>query len=157
MPARRASASWSPSGCASFSSKAGFFWFRTTTAARSKAQFDEEIGRVLPRGQYPIVDLAPPNHAMWHTLFPVTQLKQMPSIQNWRRTGGDLERWNNDGAPPDARGIADSRGRLMVVMLHNTDIPDGWEREGEDPEYFFRYSPDAYAVGIDVMLYAMTH
>ena len=46
---------------------------------------------------------------------------------------------------------------LMVLMLHNTDIPDGWEREGEDPEYFFRFSPDTYAIGIDAVLYAMTH
>ena len=38
-----------------------------------------------------------------------------------------------------------------------TDIPDGWEREGEDPEYFYRFSPDAYAVGINVVLYAMAH
>jgi phosphoribosylformylglycinamidine (FGAM) synthase-like amidotransferase family enzyme len=82
----------------------------------------------------------------------------MASIQTWRRTGGStLERWNEDGSAPNARGIADARGRLMVVMLHNTDVPDGWEREGEDPEYFFRFSPDAYAVGIDILLYAMTH
>ena len=44
----------------------------------------------------------------------------------------------------------------MVVMLHNTDIPDGWEREPEDPEYLYGFSPDAYAVGIDFVLYAMT-
>ena len=82
----------------------------------------------------------------------------MASIQTWRRTGGTIERWNDDGAGPDARGIADEHGRLMmVVMLHNSDIPDGWEREGEDPEYFYRFSPDSYAVGIDVMMYAMTH
>ena len=30
----------------------------------------------------------------------------------------------------------------MVVMVHNTDVPDGWEREGEDPQYFFTFSPD---------------
>jgi hypothetical protein len=60
-------------------------------------------------------------------------------------------------APPSARGIADERGRLMVVMLHNTDIPDDWEREGEEPECFYRFSPDAYAVGINIVLYAMTH
>ena len=82
----------------------------------------------------------------------------MASIQTWRRSGGGtLERWNDDGAGPDARGIADAHGRLMVVMVHNTDMPDGWEREGEDPEYFFSFSPDAYAVGINIVLYAMTH
>jgi hypothetical protein len=45
----------------------------------------------------------------------------------------------------------------MVVMIHNSDIPDGWEREAEDPQYFYKFSPDAYAVGINVVLYALTH
>ena len=95
---------------------------------------------------------------MWHTMFTVNQMPQIASIQTWRRTGGaTIERWNDDGAPPDARGIADSHGRLMVVMIHNSDIPDPWEREGEDTDYFYRFSPDAYAVGIDIVLYAMTH
>jgi hypothetical protein len=60
-------------------------------------------------------------------------------------------------APPDARGIADEHGRLMVLMVHNTDLPDPWEREGEDKDYFYRFSPDAYAVGINILLYAMSH
>jgi hypothetical protein len=45
----------------------------------------------------------------------------------------------------------------MVAMTHNTDVGDSWEREGEDKEYFHRFSPDGYALGIDVLLYAMTH
>ena len=46
----------------------------------------------------------------------------------------------------------------MVVMLHNTDIPDGWEREGEDPWYFKEFSEKkAYPLGINVVFYAMTH
>jgi hypothetical protein len=57
----------------------------------------------------------------------------------------------------EAKGIADAHGRLMVVMVHNSDIPDGWEREAEDPQYFYKFSPDAYAVGINVVLYALTH
>jgi hypothetical protein len=81
----------------------------------------------------------------------------MASIQFWRRSGGGISEHGSDSAVVDARGIADNHGNLMVVMLHNTDIPDGWEREAEDPEYFYKFSPDAYAVGIDVMLYAMTH
>ena len=60
-------------------------------------------------------------------------------------------------SPPTARGIADSKGRILVVMVHNTDLPDPWEREGEDKSYFFRFSPEAYAVGIDILLYGMTH
>jgi hypothetical protein len=134
--------------------KGGFVFVSDYWGDWAKEQFDEQIGRALPPGQFPIVDL-PLSHAMWHTLFELKNIPQMPSIQSWRRTGGNTDRGVAD--PPSARGIADERGRLMVVMLHNTDIPDGWEREGEDPEYFYRFSPDSYAVGIDIVLYAMTH
>ena len=64
----------------------------------------------------------------------------------------------NDSPHPDFRGIQDERGRLMVVMSHNTDISDTWEREGEYPrEYFDLFSPRGYAIGVNVVLYAMTH
>jgi hypothetical protein len=134
--------------------KGGFLFASDYWGPYAKEQFDEQIGLALPRGTYPIVDL-PLSHPIWSSLFDVKKVPQMPSIQSWRRGGGNTDRGVTD--PPSARGIADDRGRLMVVMLHNTDIPDGWEREGEDPEYFYRFSPDAYAVGINVMLYAMTH
>ena len=55
------------------------------------------------------------------------------------------------------RRILDRHGNVMVFMTHNTDISDAWEREGEDPRYFYQFSPKGYAVGINVMLYAMTH
>jgi hypothetical protein len=140
--------------------KGGFLFVSDYHGTDAQAQFDEEIGRVLPPGEYPIVDLTPPDHdhPLWHTMFTVTRLPQIASIQTWRRTGGStIERWNIEGAPPDARGIADAEGRLMVVMVHNSDIPDPWEREGEDTDYFFKFSPDAYAIGINVVLYALTH
>jgi Domain of unknown function (DUF4159) len=138
--------------------KGGFLLVSDYHGTYAKAQFDEEIARVLPPAKYPVVDLTPPDHPIWNTMFHLQQLPQMASIQTWRRTGGGtIERWNDDRSGPDARGITDARGRLMVVMIHNTDIPDGWEREGEDPAYFFHFSPDAYAVGIDVVLYALTH
>jgi hypothetical protein len=85
----------------------------------------------------------------------MTEVPQMPSIQSWRRSGGQTDRGVTD--PVEARAITDEKGRLMVVMMHNTDIPDGWEREGEDPQYFYQFSPNAYAAGINVFLYAITH
>jgi len=45
----------------------------------------------------------------------------------------------------------------MVLMTHNTDIADAWEREGEDHEYFNQFSPRGYAIGVNVVLYALTH
>jgi hypothetical protein len=135
--------------------KGGFVFVSDYWGPLAKEQFDQQIGRVLPREQFPIVDLHM-DHPIWHTQFEVTHVPQMPSIQSWRRSGGTFERGVGSGTQ-DARGIADEHGRLMVVMLHNTDIPDGWEREGEEHEYFLQFSPDSYSVGIDVLLYALTH
>ena len=138
--------------------KGGFLFVSDYHGQAAREQFDQQIGRVLPADHYPTVDLTPPDHPLWHMMFPVASIPQIASIQTWRRTGGStVERMNIERAPPDARGIADDHGRLMVVMVHNSDIPDHWEREGEDTDYFFRFSPDAYAIGIDIVLYALTH
>jgi hypothetical protein len=45
----------------------------------------------------------------------------------------------------------------MVLMTHNTDIGDSWEREGDDPDYFYTFSVNGYAFGINALVYAMTH
>jgi hypothetical protein len=139
--------------------KGGFLLVSDYHGSWAQEQFDDEIARVLPPGRYPTINLTPGigDHAIWHTMFNVAQLPQMASINTWRRTGDVIERWNENGAPPDARGIADDEGRLMVLMVHNTDLPDPWEREGEDKDYFFRFSPDAYAAGINIIIYSMTH
>lgn len=135
--------------------KGGFVFVSDYWGPRGRQQFDDQIGRVLPRSTYPILDLRM-DHPIWHTHFSLTDIPQMPSIQSWRRGGGgDAERGVAEGTQ-SARGIADERGRLMVVMIHNSDIPDGWEREGEEAEYFMRFSPNAYSVGINVVLYALT-
>jgi hypothetical protein len=134
--------------------KGGFMLVMDYHGTYGQQQFDDEIGRVLPRAAYPIVDL-PLDHPLWHTQFQLKDVPQMPSIQSWRRSGGKTDRGVTD--PPDARAVVDPHGRPMIVMVHNSDIPDGWEREGEDPEYFYRFSPDAYSVGINVFLYAATH
>jgi hypothetical protein len=135
--------------------KGGFIFVSDYWGEIGKEQFDDQIGRVLPRTTYPIVTL-PLNHPIWHTQFELKYIPQMSSIQSWRRSGGNTERGVQPGTVT-ARGIADGHGRLMVVMLHDTDIPDGWEREGEDREYFLRFSPDSYSTGIDILLYALTH
>jgi hypothetical protein len=138
--------------------KGGFLLVSDYHGSWGQQQFDEEIRRVLPAARFPTIDLTPPSsHALWNGMFTVTQLPQMASINTWRRTGDVIERWNEDASPPNARAIADEQGRVMVLMVHNTDLPDPWEREGEDKDYFYRFSPDAYAAGINILLYSMTH
>jgi hypothetical protein len=89
-------------------------------------------------------------------LFPVGEIEQVTNINNWLRTHNTSER-GADSPHADFRGIADAKGRLMVVMTHNTDFGDSWERENQSREFFERFSPKGYALGINVMLYAMTH
>jgi hypothetical protein len=136
--------------------KGGFAFVSDYWGPLAKDQFDSEIGRVLPRDKYPIVDL-PMGHPIWHTQFELTRLPQMSSIQSWRRSGGGTTERGVSPGTQTARAVVDAKGRIMVVMIHNDDIPDGWEREGEEKEYFLHFSPDAYSVGIDVLLYALTH
>jgi hypothetical protein len=135
--------------------KGGFVFVSDYWGPLAQEQFDQQIGRVLPPETYPVVSI-PIDHPIWHTQFELTHIPQMSSIQSWRRSGGGTTE-RGVTASVDTRGIADERGHLMVVMIHNSDIPDGWEREGEEREYFVRFSPDAYAVGIDVLLYGLTH
>jgi len=80
-----------------------------------------------------------------------------PAISQWRRSGGRTSERGSESVQVNTRGIFDEKGRLLVLMTHNTDISDTWEREGEDPEYFYRFSPDGYAIAINVMTYVLTH
>ena len=136
--------------------KGGFAFVSDYWGPLAKDQFDQQIGRVLPRESNPIIDL-PMDHPIWHTQFELKHLPQMSSIQSWRRSGGGTTERGVSPGTQSARAVVDAKGRIMVVMIHNDDIPDGWEREGEEKEYFLNFSPDAYSVGIDVLLYALTH
>ena len=119
--------------------------------------WSSEIGRVLPPDEYPIVDI-PLDHELFRTLYNIAEVPQVPSIQHWYWSGGTTSERGWESATPHCRGIFDHDGRLMVVMTHNTDIADGWEREGEDEEFFALFSvPKAYPLGINIVMYALTH
>jgi hypothetical protein len=114
-----------------------------------------QIRKVFPPGDFPIIDL-PADHPIFRTMFMVKKMPQIPSINFWYGGGGTSER-GADSAQVHTRGIADDHGRLMVLMTHNTDVSDSWEREGEDPKYFYSFSVDGYQVAVNVLLYTMTH
>jgi Domain of unknown function (DUF4159) len=136
--------------------KGGFIWADDSWGTFALANWEEEIGKVLPSNQYPIVDITP-DHPLFKTMFQIAEMPQIPSISHWRRSGGGTSERGPDSAQVVVRGISDGEGNLMVLMTHNTDISDAWEREGEDPRYFYSFSPNGYAVGINVLMYALTH
>lgn len=121
------------------------------------ARWSEQIGRVLPPDEFPIFDL-PLDHPVFHIIFNVKEVPQVPSIHFWRRSGGQTSERGQESATPHLRGINDKNGRLMVIMSFNTDLGDGWEREGESQEYFEEFSvKKSYPLGINIVVYAMTH
>ena len=104
----------------------------------------------------------PLDHPVYHGVFTITSKAQVANVRlgiRSRETGVTWET-NHDGDVRTVhhRGIADDRGRLMVLALHNTDTADGWEREGEDDYYFHTFSEKiAYPLGVNIVFYTLTH
>ena len=119
-------------------------------------QWASQIAKVLPASEYPIVDL-PLEHELFRTMFNIWEIPQIANIRFWLNSGGQTSERGADSATPHFRVIFDRHGRVMVAMTHNTDIQDAWEREGEDAGYFESFAPDGYSLGINVLVYAMTH
>jgi len=118
--------------------------------------FYQEIKRVFPDREPVEIPL---EHPIFHCVYDLKEKPQIPSINAaWqgRSQGITWERW--DAQTPYYKGIFDDDGRMMVIICHNTDLGDGWEREGEDEWYFREFSEKkAYPLGINIVVYAMTH
>jgi hypothetical protein len=136
--------------------RGGFLWADDFWGEGAWASFEEELRKALPSGAYPIVDL-PMDHPIFHQQTTVRRVPQIPSINFWGGPGGPTSERGRDSEVPHARAILDDHGRIMVFITHNTDIGDSFEREGDDRRYFIQFSVDGYALGINVLLYAMTH
>jgi hypothetical protein len=137
--------------------KGGFLWVDDFWGTLAWRQWSTEIAKVLDPAIYPILDV-PLSDPMLKSMFEVTQVPQITNIQFWRGVDGQsTSERGSDSEDVHLRAIRDTHGRIMVLMTHNTDVADSWEREGEDPAFFYQFSPNGYALGIDVMLHAMTH
>jgi hypothetical protein len=114
--------------------------------------FYENIKRVFPDREPQELPL---EHEIFHNVYDLKQKPQVPSIHAWY-SGRTAER--PDATEPHYRAIHDDKGRMMVIICHNTDLGDGWEREGMDAGYFKEMSEKwSYPLGINILTYAMTH
>jgi hypothetical protein len=118
---------------------------------------EREMKRVFPKRE--IVDLTI-DHPIFHCVFDLKTLPQVPALQvalEGRPYGVTWER-GEEGRTPHYRAIFDDKGRMMTIICHNTDLGDGWEREGENHWYFKEFSEKlAFPMGINIVFWAMTH
>jgi hypothetical protein len=118
--------------------------------------FYREIKRVFPDREP--VEL-PITHEIFRIVFHLKEKPQIPSIDvamAGRDRGITWER--SDAREPHYKALYDDKGRMMAIICHNTDLGDGWEREGENEWYFHEFSEKkAYPLGINIVFYAMTH
>jgi Domain of unknown function (DUF4159) len=135
--------------------KGGFLWADDFWGDDAWDVFEEEMSKVFPPSERKIVDL-PLTHPLWRTQFEMKDgAPQISAIGNWQR--GVLSERGAESAEVHVRAIFDDHDRLMVLITHNTDFGDSYEREGDNPDYFYQMSVPGYAFGINTLLYAMTH
>ena len=137
------------------------FW-----GAMAWANLKMEINRVLPGRTWTELTT---EHPIFSCVFdlrrPMSQLR-VPSMQRWNRDYNPADPNSNPTAIYRGEGyetmhvqaLLDDKGRIMVLAIHNSDVSDGWEREGEFADYFKVFSEArAYPLGINIVFYLMTH
>ncbi len=111
--------------------------------------FTASMNRIFP--DRPIVEIEDAD-PIFHVLYDLDHRVQVPGLQ-YVYSGKVYEK---DGVVPHWRGIYDDKGRLMVTMCFNQDDGDAWEH-ADNPQYPEKYTSQAYRLGINYIIYSMTH
>jgi hypothetical protein len=109
----------------------------------------EQFQKIVP--EYEIKDL-PLSHPIFHSYLDVEEVVQVPNVYNAQR-GITSEK---GGIVPHYMGVENKNGRLVAFIARNCDLGDAWEWIN-DPAYPVKYGLPAYKVGINVVIYAMSH
>ena len=111
--------------------------------------FNASMNRIFP--DRPIVEIENKD-AIFHVLYDLDDRVQVPGIQ-YLYSGRIYEK---GGVVPHWRGIYDDKGRIMVAISFNQDEGDAWEH-GDNPQYPEKFTTQAYRLGINYIIYSMTH
>ena len=106
--------------------------------------------KIFPDRQ--IVELAD-GDPMFHTVYDASQRYQIANFRSMLRNG---HTYRGDGSHPYWRAIKDDKGRVMVAMTFNNDLGDSWQL-ADDPRYPEKYSALGIRVGVDYVVYTLTH
>ena len=116
-----------------------------------RANFERQMAKVFPDRKLQPVPLT---HEIFHTFFDVDKVMQIPNVSNACYGGRTWE--SPTDTEPRIYGISDDQDRLMVVVTYNSDLGDAWEHM-DVPCYPELISGQAYRMGINFVMYAMTH
>jgi hypothetical protein len=125
--------------------RGGFMMVDDFHGEREWEWFESVMNRVLPDKTFKDI---PPDDSVMQLYFDIDERTQVPGERHVR--SGRME------GPPHWRGIYDDEGRLIVVANHNMDIGDAWEH-ADDPFYPLPMTAFAYQLGVNYILYAMSH
>jgi hypothetical protein len=112
-------------------------------------RFEESMALVFPDRAILEIDDSDP---IFHAVYDLDDRYQLPGM--WALQHGTTYR--NDGSVPHWRGIYDDQGRIMVAISFNSDMGDSWEYTDE-PSYPERYSALGLRIGVNSVIYSMTH
>jgi hypothetical protein len=129
----------------------GFFMADDFHGVDEWGEFQRVMEQVFP--DRPIVDIDDKD-AIFHTVYDIDEKYQVPGEahlrQGYKRNNGPTAlgaHW---------RGIYDDKGRVMVAISYNSDLGDAWEW-ADDPNYPERFSDLAIRLGVNYIVYAMSH
>lgn len=146
----------------SYLQRGGFMWIDDFWGDAEWMNVEEQMERVMPGHKWRRI---PKGHALLNIVFPLEDCPQVPAKifwDNWRETFDmpDGHREPTGGIQgvrqQNCLGLFDENDRLMVLATHNNDIGDGWERESENQEYFEVFSTKSFAMGVNIVAYALT-
>ncbi len=141
----------------------GFLMADDFWGERQWLNFYNEMKRVFPDREPVELEMS---HPIFRSVFRLDHFEknklQVPNFQQGeesRLTGVTWETHDGEECRDvHFKAIFDDKGRMMVMICHNTDLGDGWEREGEYKYFFTEFSEKiAYPLGINIIFYAMTH
>jgi hypothetical protein len=120
--------------------------------------FEEAFKEIFPEREFEELEL---EHPIFHCVFDLQEKPQVPALDTALRgrDAGVTWEWGKRGAEKVSyKQMKDDKGRMMCVICFNTDLGDGWEREGESQWYFKEFSEKkAYPMGVNIVFYALTH
>ena len=127
--------------------RGGFFMADDFHGHEEQAYFESTMKMVFP--ERPIVYI-PNDDPIFHTVFDLDDRYRITGAEHLRtgyKGNGKVARWE---------GIYDDKGRVMVAISLNSDIGDSWEWS-DSPRYPLVFSDLGIRIGVNYVVYAMTH